>query len=223
LLSVSRARLTVVAVGSLFATALLGLAVSRGFGAYGLERHAIHLLGRPPNIYRWGWVATFLAVPVIGAVLIASLIFGEFHGIVLRVLALAGFAGAAYLIGELIIKPVVQERIEGELSFPSGNVTIVCAVALAMWIAVFPFLGNWARVITFVLGATWTVLMALAVVGAFWHTPLDGIGSVFLSVGVVTAGAALIDGKWIPPPRGPEEPERVLEGVSSPATSGDSL
>ena len=35
--------------------------------------------------------------------------------------------------------------------------------------------------------------MSLAVVGARWHTPLDAIGSVLLSVGVVTAGAAVFE------------------------------
>ena len=34
--------------------------------------------------------------------------------------------------------------------------------------------------------------MAVAVVGAFWHTPLDDVGSILLSVGVVTAGAAIL-------------------------------
>ena len=80
-----------------------------------------------------------------------------------------------------------------ELSFPSGNVTAVCATALAMWIALYPVLGKWARIITFVFAATWTFLMSVAVVGAFWHTPLDAIGSVLLSVGVVTAAGASLD------------------------------
>ena len=53
-------------------------------------------------------------------------------------------------------------------------------------------LGRVARVVTFALGVAWTGLMALAVVGAFWHTPLDVVGSIFLSVGVVTGGAALL-------------------------------
>ncbi len=61
-----------------------------------------------------------------------------------------------------------------------------------MWIALYPVLGRWARVSTFVFGAGWTFLMSVAVVGAFWHTPLDDVGSIFLSVGVVTAGAALL-------------------------------
>jgi hypothetical protein len=55
--------------------------------------------------------------------------------------------------------------------------------------------------------------MSIAVVGAFWHTPLDDVGSIFLSVGVVTAGAAILGS---PPARRapmPIAPARVLETV----------
>ena len=62
-------------------------------------------------------------------------------------------------------------------------------------------LGRWARIITFVLGAAWTFLMSAAVVGAFWHAPLDGVGSTLLSVGVVTAGAATLQPEPVPLPR----------------------
>ena len=102
---------------------------------------------------------------------------------------LAGFAVAALLISEHIVKPLVQERFSGQLSFPSGNVTAVCATALAMWLALYPVLGNWARGITFVFGAVWTLLMSLAVVGAFWHTPSTASAPILLSVGVVAAGS----------------------------------
>ena len=117
---------------------------------------------------------------------------GALRRVLLRVGVLAVFAVAALLISEYIAKPLVQERFSGALSFPSGNVTAVCATALAMWLALYPVLGNVGRGITFAFGAVWTLLMSLAVIGAFWHTPLDGIGSILLSVGVVTAGAALL-------------------------------
>ncbi len=82
-----------------------------------------------------------------------------------------------------------------------------------MWIALYPVLGKSARSITFAFGPGWTLLMSVAVVGAFWHTPLDDVGSVLLSVGVVTAGAAILEPKKsIPAP--PVEPEPgVTEGV----------
>ncbi len=188
----SRLRLTVIALVSLLATALLGLAVSRNLTAYRLEHHVLQLLGHPPDVDRWADLADFLAVPVIGAVFLVSVVYGALRRVLLRVGVLAVFAVAALLISEYIAKPLVQERFSGALSFPSGNVTAVCATALAMWLALYPVLGNVGRGITFAFGAVWTLLMSLAVIGAFWHTPLDCIGSVLLSAGVVAAGAALL-------------------------------
>jgi hypothetical protein len=210
---VSRFRLTIIALVSLFTTALLGLAVSRGYGAYGLEWHAMRLLGHASNIARWADLADLLAAPVIVSLVVVSLIVGARHRIPLRVVAFAGFAGAALLINEHVVKPAVQERLLGGLSFPSGHVTAVCATALAMWIALYPVLGRWARVSTFVLGAGWTLLMSIAVVGAFWHTPLDDVGSIFLSVGVVTAGAAILGPLPARRPPVPVAPARALERV----------
>jgi hypothetical protein len=86
-----------------------------------------------------------------------------------------------------------------------------------MWIALYPVLGPVARVTTFVLGAAWTGLISLAVVGALWHTPIDDIGSFFLSVGVITAGAAIVAPKTKrvhgQGPSTPPEPARVMERV----------
>ena len=209
----SRFRLTIIALVSLLITALLGLAVSRGYGAYHLEWHAMRLLGHASSIARWADLADVLAVPVIVSLVVLSVIVGVIHRIPMRVVAFAGFAAAALLINEHVVKPAVQERLLGGLSFPSGHVTAVCATALAMWIALYPVLGRWARVSTFVLGAGWTLLMSIAVVGAFWHTPLDDVGSVFLSVGVVTAGTAILGPLAARRAPVPVAPARVLESV----------
>jgi hypothetical protein len=195
----SRFRLSAISAVSLLATALLSLAVSRGSSGFELDRNAFTLLGRPPDVDLWKHVADFLAAPVISVVVLASLVFGAIRGILLRVGVFAAFAAIAFLISEQIVKPAVGERFFGQLSFPSGNVTAVCATALAMWIALYPELGKWARSITFVAGVAWTLLMSAAVVGALWHTPLDCIGSVLLSLGVVTAGAALFQRTPAPP------------------------
>ena len=202
-----------IAVVSLLATALLGLAVSHGYSALGMDRNAIHLLGRPPDVELWEHVADFLGAPVIAAVLIGYLVLGVRRRILLRVGVFAGFAAAAFVISEQIAKPIIGERFFGQLSFPSGNVTAACATAVAMWIALYPVLGKWSRSITFVFGVAWTFLMSAAVVGAIWHTPLDCLGSVLLSLGVVTAGAAIFQPKPAPMPPAPAEPVRVMEGV----------
>ena len=56
-------------------------------------------------------------------------------------------------------------------------------------IGTYPLLGRRARTVTFVLGTAPALLMSLAVIGVDFHTPLDEVGSLLLSVGVVTAGA----------------------------------
>jgi undecaprenyl-diphosphatase len=174
-------------------------------------------------VNRWGEFADFLAVPVITAVVLISLVFGALRRVLLRVVVLAVFAAAALVINDQILKPVVGETIHGSLSFPSGNVTAVCATALAMWVALYPALGRTARVVTFVLGAAWTLLMSVAVVQALWHTPLDCVGSVFLSVGVVTAGAALLTAKpFRRPPPEPDSPGTEPE-CDEETEAGDSL
>lgn len=198
---------------SLLATALLGLAVSHGLNAIRLEWRVLHLLGHHRDIDHWTDLADFLAAPVIAAVFVASAAYGAFRRVFARVVVLACFAVLAFVLNEEILKPVVQQRFLGELSFPSGNVTAVCATALAMWIALYPALGRPARAVTFLLGAAWTLLMSLAVVAAIWHTPLDVIGSVLLSVGVVTGGATIFRSRPAPGPVVAVERLPVLERV----------
>jgi hypothetical protein len=210
---VSRARLSVIAAVSLLAAAILSLAVSRGDSALKMDRSAIHLLGRPPDVDFWQHFADFLAVPVIAAVLIASLVFGARRRILSRVGLFAAIAAVTLVISEHIVKPAVGERFFGQLSFPSGNVTAVCATAAAMWIALYPVLGKWGRGIAFGFGAVWTFLMSVSVVGAIWHTPLDCLGSVLLSLGVVAAGGAVFQPKQAPSPPMPAERLRVMGRV----------
>jgi membrane-associated phospholipid phosphatase len=217
----SRTRLRIIALVSLGAFALLAVAVSHGQGPSYFERGALHFEhhafpGLGPNAAGssgWPDVASLLAVPVIGAVLLVSLVYGALRRVLRRVAVYGALAGAAFLIGEEIMKPLVQQRFHGELSFPSGNVTAVCATALAMWMALYPVMGKWARVTTFVLGAGWTLLMAQAVVGAYWHTPLDTVGSVLLSVGILTAGGSFFERAARPSTSVPLEYEPILDRV----------
>jgi hypothetical protein len=213
----SRSRLIIVASVSLLATALLGLAVSRGFSAFRLERHVHNALWRPwPGLSRWSRLADLLAVPAILIVLVASAVFGHLKGVLWRVGVLATFALAAVLINDEIIKPTAHERFFGELSFPSGNVTAACATGLAMWFALYPVLGRVTRMVSFAFVVVWTALMSFAVVAAFWHTPLDCVGSVLLSTGVVTAGAALLAPKQHRAPPDDEPSDETTSDEASP-------
>jgi hypothetical protein len=59
--------------------------------------------------------------------------------------------------------------------------------------ALHPVLARRSRLGLVVLGAAWTGLMAQAVIAAHWHLPLDTMGSVLLSVGVIAAGGAFFE------------------------------
>jgi membrane-associated phospholipid phosphatase len=134
-----------------------------------------------------------LAAPAIGIAIAVSAAFGIARRAFIRIPVYAAFAATALLVSEHVAKPLVQRSFYGELTFPSGSLTAVSATALAMWLALYPLLGKRARTVTLVIGAVWTLLMALAVVGALWHTPLDDLGSILLSVSIVSGGASAFE------------------------------
>ncbi len=177
----------------LCATAVLSLAVAQGRSPYGFEDPALGWLGPPSATRAWAHLAEVLAAPAIAAVLLVCFVLGLARRVFLRVAVYAVLAAGALLINDHVVKPLVHRTYYGELTFPSGNVTAVCATALAMWLALGPSFGNRTRRATLVLGVAWAVLMSLAVVGAHWHTPLDAVGSILLSIGIVTAGAAVFE------------------------------
>jgi membrane-associated phospholipid phosphatase len=187
----ARSKLRVIALTCLFTFALLALAVAYGRGPYGFEQPAFKWLGSPSTVGAWDNVAEFLTAPAIGVALAVSAVFGIVRRAFLPIVVYAAFAVMALLISEHVAKPLVQRSYYGELTFPSGSVTAVSATALAMWLALYPLLGKRARNIALVIGVAWTLLVALAVVGALWHTPLDALGSILLSTGVVAGGAAV--------------------------------
>jgi membrane-associated phospholipid phosphatase len=190
---VPRAQLKITGLLCLLATALLALVVAHTSGPFGFEEPALKWLGPPSARGTWLDVAHLLAAPAIAVAVAVSFALGFVRRAFLRIAIYAALGAAALLISEQVAKPLVQRTLDTELTFPSGHVTAVSATTLAMWLALYPLLGTRARNITLVLGVAWTLLMSLAVVGAQWHTPLDAIGSILLSIGIVTGGAALLE------------------------------
>jgi membrane-associated phospholipid phosphatase len=190
---VSTARLAITALISLAATAVLAVIVAHGTSPYGFEDPVIDLLGRRSAIRSWGNVADLLGTPTIVVVFVACLGIGLYQQAVLRVSLYAVLAVATILISDHVAKPLVHRTYYGELTFPSGHVTAACATAFAMWLALFPLLGKRDRIITLLVGVTWVLLMSVAVIRALWHTPLDVVGAVSLSVGIISAGGALLE------------------------------
>ena len=198
-----RARLTVTALTSLLATAVLALAVAHGRSPYPFENRALGWLGPPSAIADWSDLVEYLGDPAICAAVAFSVCLGFVRRVFPRVVVFAAFAAVALLTSEHLVKPLVQRTYNAELTFPSGNVTAVSATALAMWLALSPVLGKRARNVGLLLGIVWVLVMSLAVVGAQWHTPLDCVGSILLSIGIVSGGAAVFE--WAASRRSPRE------------------
>ncbi len=187
------ARLTITALMCLVATAALALVVAHGSGPYGFEDPALDWLGQRSAIHAWADLAELLTAPAVFAAMIAALVVGRLKQATWRVVLYAVLAVTALLISEHVAKPLVQRTYYGELTFPSGSVTAVSATVLAICFALGPRLGVRARNVVLAIGVAWIVLISLAVIGAHWHTPLDVVGSILLSVGIVTAGAAIFE------------------------------
>ena len=91
-------------------------------------------------------------------------------------------APAATVFGcDVILKPVVGRTFDGVLSFPSGSVAVVAALATAAVLAT-PDRLRWG---TGVVGGTGTALMVLAVIALGWHYPTDTFGGLGVGIGTV--------------------------------------
>jgi membrane-associated phospholipid phosphatase len=177
----------------LLATAALALAVAHQSVPYGFEDPALNWLGRPSALRAWGRLAELFTAPAVFAALVVALVVGLLKRATWRVMIYAALAITAFIISEHVAKPLVQRTYYDELTFPSGSVTAASATVLAIWFALGPRLGRRARSVAQVIGVAWVLLITLAVIGAHWHTPVDAVGSILLSVGIITAGAAIFE------------------------------
>jgi membrane-associated phospholipid phosphatase len=82
---------------------------------------------------------------------------------------------------EYVLKPAVGRHYEGVLSYPSGNVADVAAVATALSVAA----PRWIRAAVIVAGAVAVGLITLAVIGLRWHYPSDALAGAVLGVALV--------------------------------------
>jgi len=96
---------------------------------------------------------------------------------------------AAVLIVQTVAKPLVGRQLEGTLSYPSGTVTAVAALAAAAFVIV----PRYARPIVAVVGGVVVAAACAAVVVLRWHYPTDAFGGVCVGAGFVFA----VDGTLI--------------------------
>lgn len=96
---------------------------------------------------------------------------------------------AAVLIVQTVAKPLVGRHFEGtSLSYPSGTVTAVAALAAAAFLVVPRF----AKPLVAVAGGVVVVAVCAAVVVLRWHYPTDALGGVCVGAGAVFAVDGLL-------------------------------
>jgi len=97
--------------------------------------------------------------------------------------AMAVLAGPplAIGIGQWVLKPLVGRTLDGVLTFPSGTVTAVAALAT---VAVVATPDAW-RGVAGVVGGVATVMTAAAAVALGWHYASDAAGGAALGAGTI--------------------------------------
>jgi membrane-associated phospholipid phosphatase len=136
---------------------------------------------------------TDLAAPVV--LVVATLVAGVVALLRrdrLRALACVAGPGLVALGVELVAKPLVDRRFGGVLSYPSGNVADVTAVATSWVLAVPPRL----RRLVAALALGLVIAMAVAVVGLRWHYPTDAVGGALFGSGLVVGLDGLLHLRW---------------------------
>ncbi len=122
---------------------------------------------------------------VAGSILAALVVVLRDHW---RALACLVAPTLAVLLTEFVLKPVIARRFEFVLTFPSGSVTAVAAVATA-WVLAVP---RWLRFPVVVIGAFVVGLECIAIIALQWHYPSDALGGVLVGVGVVLLADGLL-------------------------------
>jgi membrane-associated phospholipid phosphatase len=97
---------------------------------------------------------------------------------------------AAVLIVQSVAKPLVGRHFEGTaaLSYPSGTVTAVAALAAAVFLVVPRF----AKPLVAVVGGVVVIAVCAAVVVLRWHYPTDALGGACVGAGAVFAVDGLL-------------------------------
>ena len=134
--------LSYISVVCLGAFILLALIVANGNGPYGVEDPLFRWAGTLSRTSTWANLSELLATPAIGVVLFICGAIGITKRRFLRVVVYTAIAVIAFLVSEHVAKPLVHRSYYEELTFPSGSVTAVSAVTLAMWLALSPVVGK---------------------------------------------------------------------------------
>ena len=116
-----------------------------------------------------------------------------------RRLALLSLLGPLVAVGltDLALKPLINRRFRGLLSFPSGHTTASVALATVVVVAMLgashPDWSPVARWLVAAVVAATAISVAIALVGADYHYATDTIGGAALAIAAVMSCALVID------------------------------
>ncbi len=167
------------------ATLVVAVTVHRHPGPNALDRSIFSAVGPAHHSWLLIHITDLGAVPVaVGGSVLAGLVAVGRD----RRTALACLIGPvlALVLVEWVLKPTVARYYLGVLSFPSGTVTAVAAVATA-WVLAVPW---WLRIPVVLVGAGLVASASVAVIALRWHYPSDALAGGAFGVGVVL----LVDG-----------------------------
>ena len=117
-----------------------------------------------------------------------------------RRLALLSLLGPLVTVAltDLVLKPLINRRFLGKLSFPSGHTAASVAIATVVVVGLLGASGPaWpavARWLVVVAVAAIALVVAVSLVAAGYHYATDTIGGAALAIAVVMASALAIDG-----------------------------
>ena len=191
-----RYRTSQVALYAAFAAVAAPLAISTRFGqvADTLAMYSVgHYLPFSSFFWRLLWsVASTTVLAAVAALLVASVVLQRRFALLVRLLVLfVGANGTTQLLKVWITRPYLDVDYALPNSFPSGHVTLVATVALAL-IAVTP--APWRRMMTS-FGWALVTTVGVAVLAVGWHR-LSDVLSAILIAGIFALAA--LPAEWDP-------------------------
>ena len=177
--------------------------IQAGIGGHPALLRGVARLGSAPAV-----------IAVAGALVLACLATRRWRGALFVLTAVP----AAEVVGEYVLKPLVDRTMEGDLVFPSGHTVGVAALAAAIAVLLTgPLRPPWpaaARLLLVFAVFLATGVTAVAMIGMGAHYFTDTVGGAAVAVAMVLATALALD--WFAARSGQRKP------VSAPISSVES-
>jgi membrane-associated phospholipid phosphatase len=163
----------------LAAAALTGLLIAHQPARDWFDAWGLALVPAQPGSTLYHGLADLASAPVIVLGIVATVLV-TIRSDPRRAVACVAGPLVAILLTEHVVKPLVaRQLVQGNDSYPSGTITAVVAVAVAVVIAT----RRPARPIVAVVAFAAVLSLCIAVVGMRWHYPTDALGGACVGAG----------------------------------------